>query len=86
MERQTLVFNTVREISIHYRNETFPVLEHTQQHEPTQPKAREESFENEQMVLIYGSNLTTEKNKKYVPLHLLHAEWDCGTSKLRSKM
>lgn len=69
------VFNTAHEIFIYHRNETFPVLEHTQ-HDSTQPKAREESLEGEQMVLIYERYLTTENNKKYVSLHLLHAEWN----------
>lgn len=69
----SLVFNTVHEILIYHRYETFPVLEPTQ-HDSTQPKAREESLKEEQMVLIYESDLTTENNKKYVSLHLLHAE------------
>lgn len=70
-----IVFNTAHEIFIYHRNETFPVLEHTQ-HDSTQPKAREESVKEEQMVLIYESYLTTDNNKKYVSLHLLHAKWN----------
>lgn len=60
-----IVLHTVHEISIYYRNKTFPILKHTQ-HDSTQPKAREESFKKEQMVLIYGTYLTNYREQQKV--------------------